>query len=300
MRATEVIVALLTPFRDHGALDTDALRAHVEELAAAGVDGLLVAGTTGEGPLLDDDELVDALTVALDASAGRLSVAVNVGRASTSATIRLARKAVDCGADRLAATTPYYYAISDEELAQHYRALLTATGSVPVLAYTIPARTGNDLAPDTVRELAADGLAGIKDSTKSFARHLEYLAIAEDATSAFSVYMGSDAFAYESMVRGSGGCVSAIANIRPDLLLGLRAAALNRSEAEAEPLRRELLALRERLAVNSAIPSLKHELASAWAARGDDYPDQARPPLGRDGAPAARSQRLPEGVAADG
>ncbi len=268
MNAPAIIVALLTPFDQEGKVDREALERHVESLVEAGVDGLLVAGTTGEGPLLADDELVELIRAAVEAAKGRVPVTANVGRASTSATVGLVKRTAALGVARLAVVTPYYYKLDDGQLLAHYRAVLEAAADTLVLAYTIPSRTNNDLSPAVASELAGEGLAGIKDSTKSLERHAEYLKLASDA---FTVYMGSDGFAYESMALGSSGCMSAIANVRPELLLGLRQAILDGSDPE--PLRAELATLRAKLAREGSIAGLKRALAV------NGYPGAARPPL---------------------
>lgn len=268
MSAPAIVVALLTPFGEDGKLDREALARHVDSLVGAGVDGLLAGGTTGEGPLLDDDELVELIRATVEAAAGRVPVTANVGRPSTSATVGLVRRAAELGLARLAVVTPYYYALGDRELLAHYRAVLAAAEDMLVLAYTIPSRTNNDLSPAVATELAAEGLAGIKDSTKSLERHAEYLELASEA---FAVYMGSDGFAYESMARGSSGCVSAIANVRPDLLLGLREAVIDGSDPE--PRRAEVATLRAELARDGSIAGLKRALAV------NGYPGFTRPPL---------------------
>lgn len=268
MSTPEILVALLTPFGDNEGIDKEALRCHVDSLVEAGVDGLLVAGTTGEGPLLADDELIDLIGAAVEATGGRVPVTANVGRPSTATTVELAERAAELGVARLAVVTPYYYALGDRELLAHYRAVLAVAEELPVLAYTIPSRTNNDVSPALARELAAEGLAGIKDSTKSLERHAEYLELASET---FAVYMGSDGYAYESMARGSSGCMSAIANLRPDLLLGLRQAVL--AGADATPVRAELAALREELAREGSIAALKRSLAAGG------YPAATRSPL---------------------
>ena len=89
-----VIVALLTPFDDDGRLDEPALRAHVDQLVEAGVDGLMPCGTTGEGPLLSDDELATVVRATCEAAGDRLPVLAHVGRPGTRPTLELARRAV--------------------------------------------------------------------------------------------------------------------------------------------------------------------------------------------------------------
>lgn len=98
-----VVVALLTPFGEDGAVDLAALREHVAFLLDAGVDAVMPCGTTGEGPLLEEDELAAVVAATVDACAGRVKVLAHVGRASTPATVRLARRAIEAGADGVSA-----------------------------------------------------------------------------------------------------------------------------------------------------------------------------------------------------
>jgi 4-hydroxy-tetrahydrodipicolinate synthase len=265
-----VVVALVTPFRDDGTVDLEALAEHVEFLVSSGVDALMPCGTTGEGPLLDDDETSTVISAVVERADGRASVLAHVGRASTASTVALARRAIANGADAVSAVVPYYYALSDGQVAAHYRALLAATGDVPALAYTIPERAGNNLSPDVAAALADEGLAGVKDSTKSFERHREYLALARPG---FAVYMGSDGMVLDALRAGAAGCVSALANVRPDLLVSLRDAVAAGRDDEAFALQAELSSLRQETRGPAGV---KRSLAT----RLDGYPAALRGPLG--------------------
>jgi dihydrodipicolinate synthase/N-acetylneuraminate lyase len=265
-----VVVALVTPFRDDGTVDLEVLAEHIEFLVTAGVDALMPCGTTGEGPLLEDDEAATVIAAVVERAGGRASVLAHVGRAATASTVALARRAIANGADAVSAVVPYYYALGDAQVAAHYRALLAAAGDVPVLAYTIPERTGNDLLPAVAAALADEGLAGIKDSTKSFERHREYLALARPG---FAVYMGSDGMVLDALRAGAAGCVSALANVRPDLLVRLRDAVAAGRDDEAAALQAELSSLRQEARGPAGV---KRSLA----ARLDGYPAALRGPLG--------------------
>ena len=142
------------------------------------MDGVVPAGTTGEGPLLEESEVATAIATAVQTSAGRMEVIAHVGRAATPATVRLARAAAGSGADAVMAVAPYYYSHDADALLAHYRALLAALDDTPVLAYTFPARTHNELEPELLDTLAGEGLAGLKDSTGSPERLAQYLEVA--------------------------------------------------------------------------------------------------------------------------
>src|SRR5215210_377606 len=146
----QVHAALTTPFAGNGWVDLDALRLHIELLAEDGVDGIVPAGTTGEGPLLEESEVASVVATAVQTVQGRMEVIAHVGRASTPASVRLARAAMGTGADALIAITPYYYAYESNALLAHYRTLLDATDETRLLAYAFPERTGNELPAELV------------------------------------------------------------------------------------------------------------------------------------------------------
>src|SRR6476660_4257034 len=104
-----VIPALLTPYAAGGAVDRDALRAHVGWLVDHGVDGIMPCGTTGETALLADDEVVEVVEAVVAGAGGRVPVIAHVGRPGTDATIELGRRALDAGAAAVSAVVPYYH-----------------------------------------------------------------------------------------------------------------------------------------------------------------------------------------------
>ena len=215
--APAVLPALLTPFDERGEVDLQALADHVEFVIEAGVQGIMPCGTTGETALLEAEETLSVVRTVVAAAAGRVPVVAHVGRPSTPATARLIEAAIDAGADGVSAIVPYYYAYGDREIVAHFRALLKVAGDTPLLAYTFPARTGNDLSAEAFRTLVGDGLAGLKDSTSDVAVHEGYLAAAPEA----QVFVGSPSYLLGSLRAGSRGGVAALANLRPELVLAL-------------------------------------------------------------------------------
>jgi 4-hydroxy-tetrahydrodipicolinate synthase len=287
-----VIVALLTPFEDDGSLDEAALEAHVEDLAAAGVDALMPCGTTGEAALLSDAELAETVRATCAAADGRLQVLAHVGRPGTGATLALARQAVDHGAQAVSAVVPYYYPIGDEQIRAHYAALVEGLGGTPVYAYTIPERTHNELEPALLGALIADGLAGLKDSTKSIERHREYAAAVHGAGRPFELYTGSAPLVLEALRAGATGAVLAAANAHPELCVDLVSAFREGREDDAERLQDELAAAEQDIHREGAIPGLKRLVAERLRERGAaPYPTELRAPLGAAGPRAALRPR---------
>jgi 4-hydroxy-tetrahydrodipicolinate synthase len=269
-----VLAAITTPFGEDGELDLDAFAAHIAWLEEAGLDGLFVAGTTGEGVLLEDDE-VAALAERAAAAAGSLRVIVQVGRPSTRATVRLARVALDAGADGVAAYVPWFYPIAPEQVRAHFLALLEAADAAPAFLYNIPPRTVNDLSPELAAELARAGFAGMKDSTGDLERHRGYLAAAPDG---FEVYTGTEPLIVESVAAGAGGTINGLANCRPELFAALRDGLAAGEDVTA--LHDEISALKAEVKSETSTPAaIKRRVRERLAERGVDYPDATRAPF---------------------
>jgi len=274
--APAVLPALLTPFDENGDVDPAALADHVAFLIDAGVHGIMPCGTTGETALLEADETLSVVRTVVEAAAGRVPVVAHVGRPSTPATARLIEAAIDAGADGVSAIVPYYYAYGDREIVAHFRALLKAAGDTPLLAYTFPARTGNDLSAEAFRTLVDDGLAGLKDSTSVPEIHAGYLAAAPDA----QIFVGSPSFLLESLRGGSRGGVAALANLRPELIVALAYAWRDGDDQEAERLQAEVRTAEQELKASPPLVALKAGVAALMAERGSRYPSALRSPLG--------------------
>jgi dihydrodipicolinate synthase/N-acetylneuraminate lyase len=274
----EVHVALLTPAGADGRVDEAALADHVSWLCDQDVDGLLVAGTTGEGPLLDDAQVIRAVAAAAGAARDGVEVVAHVGRPGTAATARLARAARDAGATALAAVVPYFFAFGDDQLLAHFAAVASMASPLGLLAYTIPHRVHNEVSPELLERMADEGVAGIKDSTKSLPRHREYLEVA--SRRGLRVYMGSDGLALEALEAGATGVMSAVANVHPEHLVGLREAVHAGDAERAQRLQRQILEFREEVSARPSAVSLKEQLAKRLAQDGRAYPAVAWSPLG--------------------
>jgi 4-hydroxy-tetrahydrodipicolinate synthase len=273
-----VVVALLTPYDDAGAPDPGAMRAHVDLLVEAGVDALMPCGTTGEGPLLADEEVAAVVRATVAATDARVPVLAHVGRPGTAPTLALARRAVADGAAAVAAVVPYYYAAGDDAIRAHYGALIEGAGA-PVYAYTIPSHTHRELEPALLERLIGDGLAGCKDSTKSPERHRSYQAAVESAGAPFALFTGTAGLMLEALGGGSAGAVLALANVHPEPCVALARAVREGDDAEAERAQAEMAAHEERLRAAGAIPAFKRAVAQRLAERGAAYGDAVRGPL---------------------
>ena len=216
------LTALVTPFADGGRrLDERAFAGLVEWQVAEGTEGLVVAGTTGESPTLTATEHDRLLRVAVEAAAGRVPVIAGTGTNCTRGSIELTRAAQAAGADAALVVTPSYNKPMQEGL---YRNFAAIAGSVdlPILLYTVPCRTGVDIAPDTLARLAAiPNIVGIKDATGDLARPT---ATARATGAGFLQLSGHDATAAAFNLAGGRGCMSVVSNVAPRLCAALQRA----------------------------------------------------------------------------
>jgi 4-hydroxy-tetrahydrodipicolinate synthase len=272
-----MLAAIPTPFGADGEVDFDAFAAHLDWLLDRGLDGVFVAGTTGEGVLLEPDEIVALVACAVQVAGGERVVA-QVGRPSTRATVALLERAYGAGAAQAAAYVPWFYPASDAQVLAHYRALLDAARGRALLAYTIPSRHVNVLRPAVLAELAAAGLAGLKDSTADPECHRAFVAAV--AGRRFRIYTGSEHLLLGAMRTGAYGGISALAGARPDLLAALAFALDEGDDAAADRAATALTAEKHALArEGAAVAAVKRRVRAALAERGVDYPAAPRAPF---------------------
>jgi 4-hydroxy-tetrahydrodipicolinate synthase len=199
-----MMTAMVTPFDDRFALDLDAAAALARWLVDHGSDALVVAGTTGEGSVLSDDEKAELWRVV--AEAVTVPVVAGAGTNDTRHSVELTKLAEVAGAAGILAVTPYYNRPSQAGLAAHFRAVASAT-SLPVLVYDIPVRTGRKVAHDTLLGLAREvsNVVGVKDSVGDVAGSARLLA---EAPPDFDLYSGEDPLNLALLALGASGVVS--------------------------------------------------------------------------------------------
>jgi len=207
-----LITALATPFRADGAVDAEAWQRLLAQQLAAGVQGVVVAGSTGEAATLTDDEYDALLRDAVRQVGGKVPILAGTGLSATSKTIDATRRAARNGATHALVVTPPYVRPTQEGLRQHYLAV-AEQGGLPVVLYNVPGRTGCDLLPETVAELAIHpNIVGIKEAVSDMAR---LKALLELRGEHFAILSGDDGSAARSMLAGADGLVSVGSNALP-------------------------------------------------------------------------------------
>jgi 4-hydroxy-tetrahydrodipicolinate synthase len=252
MSPAVVLSAVPTLFTGEGEVDLDANRA-LYKLVAGLVDGLFVAGTTGEFPALDDAERLSLFELAL-AEAGPDRVIAHVGAPDARHAGRLARAAAALGVTRIAAITPYYLAAREDELIAHYCRIREAAPGPELYAYLFSERTGLPVPPPLFGQVAAAaGLAGAKVSGSAAADLGEYVAAAPGR----ALFSGDDSDPAAIMRAGGTGLVSGRSAAYPEVYAALTAA-LNGGDHDAAA--RHQGKLDRIVALGASIGRLKHAL----------------------------------------
>lgn len=216
-----IIVPILTPMHEDETVNYEELVNQIERLIAAGVHGIFVFGTNGEGYILDEEEKAEIIRVAVKAVNGRVPVYAGTGCVSTRDTIRMSRKAKELGADVLSIITPSFAAASQEELIRHYETVANAV-DMPILLYNIPARTGNALAPATVQKLSqVANIVGAKDSSGNFDNILQYIEKTRGGDKPFTVLSGNDSLILWTLLAGGQGAIAGCANVFPHTMVSI-------------------------------------------------------------------------------
>lgn len=224
MKYQGLYTAIVTPFRNNQ-VDTAALKAHIEAQIAGGVDGIVPVGTTGESPTLTHAEHMEVIRLAIEYAAGRCQVIAGTGSNCTEEAIAMTKEAAAMGADGTLQVCPYYNKPSQEGLYRHFKAVAECS-PLPVLLYSIPGRSGIEIAVDTVARLAKDcpTVVAIKEAGGSVDRVNQ---LVQAVPEGFSVLCGDDGLTVPFIACGAVGLVSVTSNVAPAQMKELVVAALS-------------------------------------------------------------------------
>ena len=242
------IPALVTPMGEDGSIDFGAWEKLLDFHLAAGTDGVVVGGTTGESPVLERGEIEELIRRAKSQIGGRIPVIAGSGTNSTAGSVALSRAAEAAGADALLVVTPYYNKPTQEGLFQHFSAVADAV-DIPLILYNVPGRTACDMLADTVARLSQHPrIAGVKEATGDIARGV---AILRQSRPGFLLLSGDDPTAAELIRIGARGVISVTANVAARAMHELCAAGLAGRHGEAMAINERLIPLHKALFVES-------------------------------------------------
>ncbi|UPR35034.1 4-hydroxy-tetrahydrodipicolinate synthase [Vibrio cyclitrophicus] len=242
------IVALVTPFNADGEVDFDSLKKLVDHHVAAGSDGLVAVGTTGESSTLTIEEHVKVVNKIVEFADGRIPVIAGTGANATHESVLFSRLLNGSGIAGCLSVTPYYNKPTQEGLYQHYKAIAEVS-DVPQILYNVPGRTAVDLLPETVARLAEiENIVALKDATGD----LDRIAIHRELCGEdFILLSGDDLTGLEFVKRGGDGVISVTNNVAAADMATMFKLAKEGKFEEAEAINERLMPLHKNLFVES-------------------------------------------------
>jgi 4-hydroxy-tetrahydrodipicolinate synthase len=252
------IVALVTPMFGDGKIDYQSLDRLLELHLAAGTDGLVILGSTGEGITITPEEKLSIISKTIKFIDQRIPVIVGVGNSSTQSTIDAAQQVADLAPDGLLVICPYYNRPTQEGLYLHFAALAKSV-SVPIIMYNHPGRTGVDMLPETVARLAQlNNIVGLKEAVTTSERFHQLRKV---CPADFLLFSGDDMTCLAFIKAGANGVISVAANIVPEQMQVMCQAALKDDFVLAQSVHLQLLPLFDALNVESNPIPLKWAMA---------------------------------------
>ncbi len=212
-------VALVTPMKESGAVDYQALNSLVDWHIKSGINGIVSVGTTGESATLNFDDHIKVMTNTFKYINSRCIAIAGTGANSTQEALDLSKAANKIGYDYCLSVTPYYNKPTQTGLIKHYETIADAVDIAQIL-YNVPSRTACDLLPQSVRHLSKHpNIAGIKEAINTKERYIELINLSKEIKEKFYVLSGDDSTFYDLMVAGGDGVISVAANIVPKMIV---------------------------------------------------------------------------------
>ena len=206
-------VAMVTPMKGNGEINYEALGALIEDQIANHTDAIIICGTTGEAPTLEDDEHLEAIRFTVDRAAGKIPVIAGTGSNNTAHAIMMSKEAQKLGADGCLLVAPYYNKATQNGLVKHFAAIAGAV-DIPCILYNVPSRTGSNILPETALRLAneVENIVGIKEASGNIGQVGKLAAICEGK---LDIYSGNDDQIVPICALGGIGVISVLSNVAP-------------------------------------------------------------------------------------
>ena len=207
-------VAIVTPFKEDGAVDYDQLKDLVEYQIANKTDAIVICGTTGEASTMTEEEHLEVIRKCCEYVNKRIPVIAGTGSNCTETAIKLSKEAQEVGADALLVVTPYYNKATQNGLIKHFTMIAEAV-DIPIIMYNVPSRTGCNIQPATAAKLAKEvkNIVAIKEASGNISQVAK---LAKLADGAIDIYSGNDDQVVPILSLGGKGVISVTANIIPE------------------------------------------------------------------------------------
>ncbi len=240
-----LLTAIVTPFREDGSIDFDAFQRVAQHLVETGSDGIVVAGTTGESPTLDDDERIDLIRAGIEAVGDRATVLAGTGTNDTRHSVRMTEAAHELGADGFLVVTPYYNKPPQRGIVAHFETIAKASDR-PIVVYNIPSRVIVNIEPETITRLAEiDSVRAVKQAKPELdeARHIVELGL--------DLYAGDDNLLLPFLELGGTGGICVHTHVAGPMVAEQVRAMVDGDVARARELEAELAPAYELLAITT-------------------------------------------------
>ena len=235
--------AIVTPFFD-GEVDYTSFKLMLERQMHAGIDAVVVLGTTGEPCTITEKEREKIIKTAVAICKGKIKVIVGCGSNNTNMAIKYYNQAEHLGADGALIVTPYYNKCTQDGIVGHYTQI-ASTGRLPIIVYNVPSRTGFNIDVSTLKELSKiNNICGIKEASGNINQLLEYFRCVGNE---ISIYCGDDSLNYIYSVLGASGYISVLSNIMPKATKRILSLCENGKYFDANNLQLKLLPLINKL-----------------------------------------------------
>ncbi len=209
-------VALITPFKDNLEVDYGSLNNMIKHCLEGETDAIIVCGTTGEAPTLEDEEHLMVINECIKTVNKKVPVIAGTGSNNTAHAIMMSKEAQKLGADGLLVVTPYYNKATQHGLEEHYKAIANSV-DIPILMYNVPSRTSVNINPDTAIKIIKDNdnIIGIKEASGNIKQVEELRRLSLEQDVLMDLYSGNDDDVIRMLNNGGIGVISVCANITP-------------------------------------------------------------------------------------
>ena len=209
---TGAATAIITPMNSDGSVNFEKINTLVEEQINAGIDALVVCGTTGEKSTLNYTEHIDVVKAVVKAANKRVPIIAGAGSNDTAYSVGICQEAMDVGADALLMVTPYYNKTSQAGLVAHYNYVADRVDA-PIIVYNVPSRTGVNILPETYAELAKHpNIVAAKEANGDIASVVKTKYLCGDN---LDIYSGNDDQIVPMLSVGGAGVISVLSNVAP-------------------------------------------------------------------------------------
>jgi len=247
--------ALITPFKKDQSVDVDSLRKIVNKQLTAGIDALVVMGTTGESPVIEFDERKVIISHVVEEVKGKVPIIVGTGTNNTKHIVVLNKQAEDLNADGLLIVNPYYNKGTQDSLVEHYKYISERT-KLPIILYNVPSRTAMNILPETVVRIHKEckNVVAVKEASGNISQIAHLISIKPDS---LSVLSGNDDQTLAIMASGGDGVISVFSNPYPNEMKKITDALLNNNLKLAQQLNNEYLSMMNALFIETSPSPVK-------------------------------------------